>query len=63
MNFSFELTRPQLKVFSAVSSNFIVIWIVAILATRDIWILIRDILLVILFWYAALRAEEALETL
>lgn len=61
MRFSFEPTRAQLKVFSAVCSNLVVVWLIAMVGTRDIFILIFDITFAILSWYLAVKAEEALE--
>ena len=63
MKFPFAATRPQLRVVSAICANFVVVWLVAILATRDMLVLTRDIVLAILFWYLAIKAEERLENL
>ena len=58
MEFSFRLTIAQLKVFSAICSNLVVIWLVAALATHDIIILVRDIVLAAVFCYLAVIAES-----
>lgn len=63
MMFSFELTRPQLKVFSEVCSNFVVIWLVALFATIDILTLTVNIGFVMLSWYLAVKTEDILEAL
>lgn len=61
MRFYFELKRPHLKVLSAVCSNFVVVWLIALFGTKDLLILTGDILLAMLSWYLAIKAEEALE--
>ncbi len=61
MRFSFEISSPQLKVFSAVCSNFVVVWLVAIFTTRDTFVIIRYVMVAVLAWYAAVWAEEVLE--
>ena len=46
VKFSFEPTRAQLKVFSSICSDLVVVWLIAILATKNTAVLIRDIVLV-----------------
>ena len=55
-----ELTVPQLKVVSAVSSNFAVLWLGAILTTHDFFLLTMDLLLAMVSVYFATKAEEAI---
>ena len=57
------LTRAQLKVFSQIASNLAVVWLVAILVTGSASVLIRNIILAIMFWYLAVKAEEKSEDL
>jgi len=61
MRFSFEISSAQLKVFSAVCSNFVVVWLIAIFTTRDTFVIIRYVMAAVLAWYAAVWAEEVLE--
>jgi len=61
MKFSFTLRRSQLRVFSEVSSNFVVVWIIAAFAAKDIFALTIDIVFAILSWYLGIKAEEVLE--
>ena len=61
MRFSFEISSAQLKVFSAVCSNFVVVWLIVIFTTRDISVIIQDVIAAFLAWYSAVRAEEVLE--
>lgn len=55
-----ELTAPQLKVVSAVCSNFVVVWLAAMLGTRDPFTLTLNFLFAIVSVYLAIKAEEAL---
>lgn len=50
--------KSQLRVLSAVSSNFVVIWIIALLATRDFLTLTANLVCAIVGWYIASKAEE-----
>lgn len=61
MKFSFEPSKPQLKVFSAVCSNLAAGWIVAMVVTRDPLVLTFNIVAAILFWQLAVKAESLLE--
>lgn len=55
--------RSQLKVLSAISSNFVVVWVVVMVATRDPIILTGNFIGVIVAWYIASKAEEVSEEL
>lgn len=59
--FSFAPTRYQLRVFSAVASNFAVVWLAASFATRDITTLLVNLLLGIVSLWFAIVAEKKLE--
>ncbi|OGH14578.1 MAG: hypothetical protein A3H50_01480 [Candidatus Levybacteria bacterium RIFCSPLOWO2_02_FULL_37_10] len=61
MEFLFMIHKPHLKVFSAVCSNFVVVWIIGAFATRELFVLTSNILAAILMWYAAAWAEKELE--
>lgn len=63
MNISFIATKAQLKVFSAICSNFTVVWIAALFATQNIATLTTNIILVIVSWKLAVKAEDLLEEL
>lgn len=49
MKFPFKLTRAQLKIFSALCTEFVVVWLLAILGTRDLFILTMDVVFAIIF--------------
>ncbi|OGE18237.1 hypothetical protein A3F00_02145 [Candidatus Daviesbacteria bacterium RIFCSPHIGHO2_12_FULL_37_11] len=57
----FEITSAHLKVFSAVFSNLVVVWLATALTTSDQEVLTQSIFLAIVSWNAALRAEKKLE--
>lgn len=59
----FTITASQLKIFSAVCSNFVVFWLAAIVGTQDPFILTFDIIFAIVSWKLAVKAEEILEEL
>ncbi|MEK7534525.1 MAG: hypothetical protein AAB600_04265 [Patescibacteria group bacterium] len=61
MKLAFELRRSHLKVFSAVCSNLVVVWLIAIFTTKDLFVIIRDIIVAVLAWYSTVAAEEVLE--
>lgn len=61
MKFPYKLTRAQLKVISALCTEFVVVWILAILGTRDLFILTMDITFAIIFLVLAIKTEEASE--
>ncbi len=55
-----ELTAPQLKVVSAIASNFVVVWLVAMLGTKDPFTLTLNFLFAMVSMHLAIKAEEAL---
>ena len=57
----FQFTEAQLKVISAVSANFVVVWLVAMLGTADVLALTINLILAIVSWYLAIKAEETLK--
>lgn len=61
MIFSLEPTKAQLKVFSNICGNFVVVWLIAAFASKDPFVLTRDLLVAILGWYAAVKTEEEIE--
>lgn len=61
MKLPFRLTRAQLKVFSALCTEFVVVWVLAILGTRDLFILTTDLVFAIIFLVLAIKAEEESE--
>ncbi len=63
MKFSFEVRQSHLKVFSSVCSNFVVFWLAGLFATSDFLALTMNILLAMLSWYLAIKAEDILEEL
>lgn len=64
MNFTTrEGIRAQLKAISAVSSNLIVVFVGFLLTTSNSFVRLFDIVLVILFWYVTIKAEEVLQDL
>lgn len=66
MQLTFELTIAQVKVVSAIASNFAVVWFAAIFATNDFLVLLGDIFFAffaIVSTRIAIRAEELLENI
>lgn len=61
MQFSIEPSKYQLKVFSAICSNISAGWLAVIFVTKDILVLITDIIFAIIFWNLAVKVEEILE--
>lgn len=61
MEFSLEPTKAQLKVFSAICSNFVVVWLVALLGTRDPFVLTANVILAIVSWKLAIKSEKLLD--
>lgn len=61
MKLSIEVTRAHLRVFSTVCSNFVVVWVAGALIAKNPLVLTGNILLAILAWLVAVRAEEILE--
>ncbi|OGH17930.1 MAG: hypothetical protein A2868_03865 [Candidatus Levybacteria bacterium RIFCSPHIGHO2_01_FULL_40_15b] len=58
-----EISPAQLRFFSAVCANMVVVWIAAIPGTRDSLILTLDIVLAIVFWRLGVATEEILDRL
>jgi len=63
MLLGFRSTKVQLRVFSEICSNLTVVWIIAVFAAPDVFVLLRNILSAILMWYASIKTEELLEGL
>lgn len=61
MELSFKLSKGQLKMFAAICANLVVVWLAAVIATHDLIILTRNFILVIVFWYLGVKAEELME--
>lgn len=61
MRLHFKLTRAQLKVFSVLCTEFVVVWILAILGTKDLFILTMDVVFAMMFLILAIKTEEASE--
>ncbi len=61
MTFSINVTIAQVKVFSAVCSNLAAGWMATILITTNLNILTVNLLLAILSWKLAIKAEGILE--
>ena len=57
------ITTAELKMFSAICSNFVVVFIAAMPVTRDFDVLLFNLLGAILFWKIGILAEEKLEEL
>lgn len=60
INFSY-FTRPQLKVLPALSTDFAVAWLLALVGTQDPFLLLGNVVLAILALMIALSAERQLE--
>lgn len=56
-------SKAQLRVASAIFTNFVVLWLGSMLVTRDVTLLTIDFILAILSWYLAVKIEENLEKL
>ncbi len=63
MELSISVSRAQLRVLSAIFSNFVVGWLFAILGSRDSGRMALDLALSLVFWYLAVKTEEILEEL
>ena len=61
MKISLKLTRAQLKVFSAICSNMVVVWLVAIFGTKDVLVLTLDFFFAIVSLDLAVKAENLIE--
>ena len=53
-----ELSRPHLRVFSALCTNLAAGWFAANFLTKDVYQLLLNSVLGIVFMYYALKAEE-----
>jgi len=58
-----SLGRPQLRVLANVFGNLVVVWMVAILGTRDLLVLTANFVLAMISWRLAVKVEEILEEL
>ena len=56
-----HVTKAQLRIASAVCSNFIVLWLSAMLVTNNQLTLTMNFVAAIVSWKAAIWAEELLE--
>ncbi len=56
-----RVTRSHLRVFSTVCSNLVVIWLAASLTAREASLLLRNLFLVVVFWYLAVNADSLAE--
>lgn len=63
MNLELNFSHAHLKVLSAVLSNFVVVWLVAVFATRDPLSLTVNLIFATLSWYCAAKIEEALSVI
>lgn len=61
MKISLQLTRAQLKVFSAVCSNMAVVWLAAIFGTKNFLILTLDFFFAIVSLDLAIKAEDLID--
>ena len=55
------LTRPRLKVLSAICSDLVVVWLVALFAADSAAALTKHLILATLFLFLAFQAEGTLE--
>lgn len=58
MKYTIKLNRAQLKVLSNVCGNFVVVWLIAMLGTRNPASLTLNILLAIVSWKLAVWAQK-----
>lgn len=58
-----KLTRPRLRVISAVCSNLFVLWLGTMLTARDIFVLLSNLIAGIISLGLAFKVEEMLEDL
>lgn len=56
-----SLTRPQLRVLSAMAADFAVVWLAALFTARDIKTLLTNAVFAIVSVYLALNAEKVIE--
>ncbi len=61
MKIAIHLTRAQLRVVSAISSNFAAFWLAATITVNTMPVLILNVAFAIVSWYMAVKAEEYLE--
>ena len=61
MRFNLHLTRAKLKVFSAICSNLVIVWLVAMGGTKDLLILTVNLVFAIVSLDLAIKAEELSE--
>lgn len=63
MTFTINIRRSHLRVSSALCSNLAVVFLILIFGTKDIFVLTRNIVLVIMFVYLAVKAEDRVDEL
>lgn len=61
MTLTLNIRRSHLTVGSAVCSDLVVVFLISIFGTRDFFVLTRSIILVILFAYLAVKAEDKVD--
>jgi len=61
MQVSLHITKAQLRIFSSIFSNLIIVWLSAIFATQDKFAWIINLVYASICWKIAVRAEELLE--
>lgn len=59
----FIITSAQLKMFSAICSNLVVVFLAAVPITLDFSVLTLNILAAMIFWKLGVLTEEKLEDL
>ncbi len=57
-----NLPKAHVKVLASIFSNFILVWVVAMLATSEPLVLTLNFAGVILSWWLAISAEMELQT-
>lgn len=60
-NITFEPTKPQLKIFSAILSNLTAGWIIVVFATTNPLTILINLIYAIITLYLAIRAENMIE--
>ncbi len=61
--FFLHLTKSQLRVFSSICSNFVVLWLGGLFITKDPFALTVNLIYATISWKLAVKAEERLEAL
>jgi len=61
VNIFYLSSKAEFKVFSSICANLTAFWFLAIFVTKDITTIIANILLVMLSWFLAIKAEELSE--